>query len=662
MPSPTLESPAVESRLDPVTFEVLKNAFVTIVDGMAEQILRTCHSFVIYSRDFSSALCDHEGNTIAQGNQDLAAHVGTLHFTAKAVLKSFGEDIHDGDVFIINDPYRGGTHHSDVRLVRPVFVDGDLIAFAQSNGHWADIGGSVPGSFDVTLRDHFGLGVRIPPLRICDRGTWRADVAELLTANVRAPEDTGGDIEAQSEATRVAERELVRLCQRYGRETVKAAMAEVQDYVERIVRLRVESLPDGEWENVDYLDFDPDAGEGLVPVRVKMTIDGDTVHYDLSGSHPAIGNLYNSAFGGSFSACVGGTKLFFPDVPLNSGFYRAVTCDVGPPGTVVNATWPTAVSGLVMPYEKIMNSIIEMWSRLMPERAMGCSFNIEYLQVGGTDARSAERPMFMWYDWLVGGWGGRNGRDGVNATSAVFGPGLATQPVEGQERLSPVVVEDFSILPDSGGPGRFRGGCGVIKTATLTDAESTVLSYICDRERSIVWGIEGGLPSIPHGLTLDRRDGTEPEFFGAAFSNVPVAAGARFTRPAAGGGGYGDPLERDPEAVLEDVIEGYVSVEGARADYGVVIVARDPEVDDYVVNDEATARARAEARGERASLLDSDPEEVAARYRAGELGITDLVRRYGVIVHWGTGELYPETTRVHREMLRRRAVQHWEQG
>jgi len=648
------------NRLDPVTFEVLRSAFVTIVDQMAEQILRTCHSFVIYSRDFSSALCDAEGNTVAQGNQDLAAHVGTLHFTAKAVLDYFPDDIHPGDVFAINDPYRGGTHHSDVRIVRPIFVADRLIAFAQSNGHWADIGGSVPGSFDVSLRDYYGLGLRITPLKIVDRDEPRRDVIELLVSNTRAAEDTAGDLEAQSEATRVAERELARLCDRYGDDVVVAAMAATQDYVERLTRRRILALPDGVWENVDHLDFDPDGDEGLLPVRVKMTIEGDQVHYDLSGSHPAIGNLYNAAFGGSFSAAVGGTKLFFPDVPLNSGFYRAVTCDVGPVGTVVNAPPPYAVSGMVMPYDRVMNAIVELWSRLAPERAMACSFSIEYLQVGGNDARRAGAPFFMWYDWLVGGWGARNGRDGTGATSAVFGPGLASQPVEGQERLSPVVVDEFSILPDSGGPGRHRGGCGVTKTATLTEAEHTVLSYICERERSIVWGIEGGLPSIPHGLTLRRTPAEEPEFLGAHFSNVPVPQGARFTRPSAGGGGLGDPLERAPEAVLEDVIDGYVTVERARADYGVMIHARDPEVDDYRVDEPATLRARAELAGRRRELLESDPEQVARRYREGELSMLDLVRQYGVIVHWGTGRLLPNTTRTYREMLRRRAMAHWE--
>src|SRR4051812_21643090 len=222
--------------LDPVTFEVLKNAFITIVDEMAEQILRTCYSFVIYARDFSSALCDRDGNTVMQGSQDIAVHVGTLHFTAKAVIEAFGDDIHPGDVYAINDPYLGGTHFCDVRVVRPIFADGEVIAYAQSNGHWADIGGSVPGSFDVNAKEHFGEGLRIPPVRIYDRGRYCEDVVRLIMSNTRAPGATEGDLHSQIGATRIAETELLRLVEKYGRDTVVTAMAEVQDYVEHMMR------------------------------------------------------------------------------------------------------------------------------------------------------------------------------------------------------------------------------------------------------------------------------------------------------------------------------------------------------------------------------------------------------------------------------------------
>jgi len=652
-------STTTKRTLDPVTFEVLKNAFVIAVDLMAEQILRTCYSFVIYARDFSSALCDREGNTIMQGSQDIAVHVGTLHFTCKAVIDAFRDDINPGDVFAINDPYLGGTHFNDVRIIRPIFHEGELVAFAQSNGHWADVGGSVPGSFDIQAKEHFGEGLRITPIRLYDRGVFRDDIARMIASASRAPRDIEGDMRAQIEATAVCEREILRLIEKYGRETVLTAFEEVQDYVERLTRQRVAELPDGTWETEDYIDYDPDGEEGLVPIKVKLAIEGDQIYYDLTGSHAAVGSFLNSGFGASFSGLIAGTKTFFPDIPLNSGFYRVISYDLGPIGTVVNAAWPTAVTGYCSgPYEKIMNACFEMWSQIMPERAIAGSFNLEYLLVGGRDLRSPDSPYFMWYDWMAGGWGGRNGKDGSTATAPIFGVGLATQPVEGQERLCPVLTSQHAIITDSGGPGRWRGGCGLEKGGTLTDAGRTVMSYSCDRARSVTWGANGGLPSIPHGVWLNPGQDGE-RFVGAVFSNVPVVAGDTFTRPSAGGGGFGDPLERDPEAVLEDVIDGYVSLERARVDYGVVVEEVDAELSEYRLDLSATEAERASIRAARRGWLEEDPESVAARYRSGELGIHDVIRRYGVIVDWGTGELFPTTTAQYRAMLQRRTADHW---
>ncbi|MEV5536014.1 hydantoinase B/oxoprolinase family protein [Saccharopolyspora shandongensis] len=645
--------------LDPVTFEVLKNAFVTAVDLMSEQIMRTCYSFVIYARDFSSALCDADGNTVMQGSADIAVHVGTLHFQCKAVLAEFGDDINPGDVFAVNDPYRGGTHFNDVSFIRPIFVGSQIIGFAQNKGHWADIGGNVPGSFDVNAKEHFSEGLRITPVRVWHRGRQLRDVAQLLVSNTRSPYSCMGDLNAQAEATAVCEREILRLVDRYGKDAVVAAIGGVQDYVERIVRHKLAELPHGEWETVDYLDADPSKPEGLIPVSVKMRIDDEGIHYDLSGSAPAVATFLNSGYGTTHSALYAGTKTFFPDVPLNSGLYRVVHAELGPEGTVVNAAWPTAVTGFCSgPYEKLMNALFEIWSQVMPDRAMACAFNLEYLLVGGRDGRTGDRPYFMWYDWMAGGWGGRAGKDGSGATAPVFGPGLAVQPVEGQERLSPVLTTEHAIVADSGGPGRHRGGCGLEKGGVLTDCESTVMSYCCDRARSVTWGIAGGLPSLPHGVWLNRGT-AEERFLGATFSNVAIEPGDSFTRPSAGGGGYGDPLTRDPALVVEDVIDGYVTVERAAKDYGVVIIPVDTELDQYEVDAAATVELRRDIAARRRDWLAEDPHDVARRYRAGEIDMLDSIRRHGVIVDWGTGELHENTTRQYRELLQKRAADHW---
>ncbi|WP_417241082.1 hydantoinase B/oxoprolinase family protein [Celeribacter halophilus] len=648
-----------KTSLDPITFEVLRNAFVNIVDQMAEQLLRTCYSFVIYCRDFSSGLCDPEGNLVMQGTGDIAAHVGTLHYTCKAIIEEFGDDIHPGDVFIINDPFRGGSHFNDTRIVRPMFYKGQLIGYSQANGHWADVGGAAPGSFNITALDHMGEGLRITPVRVWSKGVWLEDVANLLAANTRNPGDVIGDMQAQAEATAVSEREIVRLCEKYGVDTIKTAFAEVQDYVEVMMRSRLEELPDGTWYAEDYIDQDPKLDEGMIPVKIKLTIDGNHAHYDLSGSHPQISTFLNSGYGGSFAGVVAGTKYQFPDLPLNSGLYRAVTVNVGEPGTVVNAEWPSPTAGFCSgPFEKLMNSVFGIWADILPERTMGCAFNLEYLLVGGRDTRLEDKPYFMWYDWMAGGWGGRNGRDGFNATAPVFGAQYGIQPLEGQERLAPVLTECHDFVQDSAGPGESRGGLGAEKGGSVFEGERIVMSYCCDRERSVTWGMWGGLPSIPHGVWLNK--GTEKErYLGSIFSNLPLEVNDVFTRPSAGGGGVGDPLLRDPQLVCEDVADEYVSVERAKVDYGVVIKVIDRDLAQYEVDFEATKNERAHIANARFGWLEVDPETVAQRYRDGEIKDMDCIRQFGVILDWGDGTLLKQTTEQFREMLQRRAVPYW---
>lgn len=645
-------------KLDPVTFEVLRNAFITTVDQMAEQVIRTCHSFVIYNRDFSCGMSDVDGNSVAQGNMDISTHVGTLHHQAKAVIAAFAGDIHDGDVFLINDPYAGGTHFNDVSAIRPVFAGGRLISFLQSKGHWTDVGGSVPGSFDIHAKEMFREGIRITPVRVVSKGRFQNDVASLIAGNTRDPHALMGDMHAQIEATNQGRRELLRLVDKYGVDTVCQAMQEVQDYAEHSLRLALSKLPDGTWESQDFVDFDPDAGEGLIPIKIRMTIKGDEIVYDFAGSHGTIGTLYNSAYGTSIGGVVAAMKMFFPDLPLNSGFYRPITVNL-PDNSIVNARYPVAVSGFLMVFEKIVNGLFDVWSNVVPERSIACAFNLEYMLLGGKDGRTGKNGVFLFYDWLPGGWGGRMQRDGSNVTAACFGTGLMTQPGEGQERLTPVMADKFEILTDSPGPGQFRGGAGVIKSSVLGPNNNSVISYFCDRERAIVWGALGGLPSMPHGMSIHRKGESEPRWHGAVFSDLPISEGDRFTRSTAGGGGLGDPLDRDPRAVVEDVADGYVSIERAAEDYGVVVVTVDRDLAEYDYDPAATEAKRKSIAAERRHWIEEDPDRVAERYRTGELNEFDLVRRYGVLVDWGTGELFRKSTETFRAMMRKRSVAHW---
>ena len=645
--------------LDPVTFEILRNSFSNAVELMAQQFRLTCHSFVIYAQDFSCGLADARGDTISQGEQDIAVQVGTQHLVCKNIIDEFRSDIHPGDVFVSNDPYAGGSHFNDVRVLRPIFAGDDLIAWAMANGHWSDVGGSVPGSFDVKAREHFGEGLRISPVRIWSRGEFLGDVAKLIVVNTRAPDDNMSDLNAQAEATRVCEREILRLVGRYGKEVVTLAFSEVIAHVAALFRARIAELEDGTWTASDYLDSDPALGEGMIPITVALTIKGDQLSYDLSSSSPAVASFMNSAAGATLSGIIAGTKRFFPDIPINAGLINSINVELGPVGSVINAAWPTAVSGFVSgSFEKVINAIFELWSQIMPERAIACSFNLEYLLIGGRDVRFAERPIFMWYDWMVGGWGARNGFDGASAASPLFGAGFASQPIEGQERLNPVVTTHCRIVADSGGPGEFRGGCGVEKGGQLTDAELTIMSYCCDRARSIPWGVNGGLPSTPQGLWVNPGS-PRAEYLGAVFSNVELVSGDAFSRPSSGGGGFGDPLNRDLQAVLDDVIDGYVTTSRAELDYGVVIDDSGEMTRSWLVDLAATMRKREYIRQNRHMWLAEDAEVIARRYRSGELSQLDLIRQYGVIVEWGTGELLVKTTKQHRELLLRRAATSW---
>lgn len=651
-----LDANANQSKLDPVTFEVLKNAFQGAVENMAEQVLRTCHSFVLYNRDFSSGLCDKNGDLVSHGRIDLSGHIATMHHTCKAVIKAFKGDMKPGDVFILNDSYQGNTHWSDIRVVRPIFYDGEIIAYTQSSGHWADVGGNVPGSFDVTATTYFSEGLRITPIRMWDGGKYLQDVATMIVSNTRVPHDSEGDLIAQNESTKVGERDLMRIIEKYGIDTVLTAFDEVQDYVERFVRSRLAEMPDGVWDRIDYLDEDyGNRGDGLIPVKMKMIKKGTQLTFDMEGTHPAVAMNVNSPIAGTYSAIITGVKMIIPEIPLNSGFFRAVDIKV-PEGSLVDARWPTACTGFVMTFEKLINNVLSIFSEINKTRAMACSFNLDYLLIGGFDSRTGGTQPFMLYDWLSGGWGGRYNKDG-ESYSAFFGVSLKNQPVEGQERLAPAMAIRHELESDSAGPGKYRGGLGVVKGYQFTTVVNTVASLVSNRARAVVYGEAGGLPSChvygkhtTGGVTTDHS---------ATFANLKLSPGDTLVRPSGGGGGYGDPLERDPEAVLEDVIDEYVSIHRARVDYGVHVKEIDAQMCEYELDLDATEVERKRIRAERRGWLEEDPVAVVQRYKKGELEVHDLIRQYGIILDWDKDELLPNTTKQYRAQMQERSAIGW---
>ena len=597
-----------------------------------------------------------------QGSQDIAVHVGTLHLTAKAVIEAFGDDIHEGDLFAINDPYSGGTHFNDVRIIRPIFHDGELIAFSQSNGHWADVGGSVPGSFDVSAKEHFAEGIRIPAVRIADKGTMRDDVVELIVSNTRVPSDAKGDLRAQAEATRVAEREILRLCEKYGGDTVVTAFEEVQDYVERLTRKRIGELPDGVWETEDYIDFDPAEGEGLVPVKVKLEIDGEQLRYDLSGSHPAVATFLNSGFGTTFSGIVGGTKTFFPDVPLNSGFYRVIDVDAGEENTVINAAWPVAVTGFCSGgYEKVTNARLR--AVVAGHARPGDGVLLQPRVPAGRRARRAHRRSpgvhVVRLDGRRLGRAQRQGRRELHLPrlrrrprgAAARGPGA---PDAGADHRAPdrPRLRRPRALPRrrrrvQGRPADRAGGRGHVLLL-----RPRALDHLGHRGRAALDPARGLADARGRGRgEVPRRDVLQRRRRPGRRVHAALGGRRRLRRPAGArprGGGRGR---------RRRLRHGRARVHRLRRRRR---TRSTPSWRSTSSTRTRPSKERERIRGERAGWLEEDPEQVAERYREGELDTMDAIRRHGVILDWGTGELLERTTEQFRAMLKRRAVDHWD--
>ena len=393
-----------------------------------------------------------------------------------------------------------------------------------------------------------------------------------------------------------------------------------------LTRQRIAQLPNGSWETEDYIDFDPRSARGPDPDPTSVTIDDDQMHFDLSESHPAVAIFLNGELRIDVLGCRHGREDVLPRRSLSTPASTARSpWTSGPEGTVVNAGWPIAVTGFCSgAYGKIVNAALELWSQVMPERAIACCPDIEYLLVGGRDGRWPDRPIFMWYDWMVNGWGGRNGRDGANCTvqhlrrrrggPARRRPGAADpgrhEPARDPRGLGRTREVSGRLRRGEGRHGHAGRGTPSCRTAATAPGRSCGVSKAACRR----FPRESG----------STRDGEAAVASEPMFSNVPIREGDLFTRPSAGGGGYGDPLERDPNAVLEDVIDGYVTPPRARGDYGVVVEVIDPDVDDYRLDAEATALERARIRRSRHGWLEEDPKHVEELFRAGEVDVLDL--------------------------------------
>ncbi len=555
-------------QIDPITLEVIRNGCAAIAEEMNANLVRTGYSPNIKERrDCSCALFDADGQLLAQA-ENMPVHLGAMPFSVDAALERYPpETLAPGDAILVNDPFHGGAHLPDLTLVTPVFADGStddppVIGFAANRAHHADIGGSTAGSVAADSTEIYQEGLRIPPVKLYDSGEIVEDVADLLLANVRTPDERQGDLRAQQAANETGRRRLQSLAASYGLETFVNAVSAVQEYAERRMRAELEALPDGTYRFEDVLD-DDGQGASDIPITVAVTIAGDAVTVDFSGTADQTAGAINAVFAVTASATYYAVRCVTdPDIPANAGAYRPITIDA-PSGSVINATPPAAVvGGNLEVSQRVTDVLLGALAAAAPERALAaCQGSMNNVTFGGTDPRT-DTP-YAFYETQGGGFGGRPTGDGMDGVHVHMSNTMNT-PAEVLETAYPLAVERYAYRPDTGGEGEYRGGVGLRRDIRIRDHEAT-FSLLADRRRHAPYGLEGGHDGSPGDDRL-IRDGEDKPL--PAKTKRTLEPGDVVSIRTPGGGGYGDPAERDLEAIQRDIELGLLSLEQARTVYG----------------------------------------------------------------------------------------------
>jgi len=558
--------------MDPITLEVLTQALIATVREMRATVTRTASSVAIYdAKDFSCGLFAPDRGVVAQ-SEDIGSHVVPLPWSVRSAMEKMGTSLVPGDVILVNDPYAGGTHLNDVTIIYPVFRDRRLIFFPAVRAHWSDVGGMVPGSMSGTATEIYQEGIRIPPLKIMDAGHINAAALDLLLANMRVPEERLGDFQAGLAACRVAEKRIHELCDRYGVELLLEAVRLDLDRAEARMRASIAALPDGTWHYEDYLEtyiggrFEP----LLLPLA--LTVSGDRLIADFTGASPQVPFPVNSTAAVSAAGVFITVKsVFDPRAPLNQGSFRPIDV-ITPPATIVNVERPAPAGSHGEIRKRVIATMIGALAQIVPEKVAGdlCRTSFHNM-VGGFDAMSGRE--WVHYEWSAGGNGAFMEADGPSAIATIDWGDLATvQSTEVIETRMPLMVESSRLAVDSGGAGRTRGGLS-LERALRVLASDARYSLLADGAVLPAFGVRGGLPGVPVGAFVSR-DGTRQDFATPGkVAGHPLHRGSVVMIRSAGGGGYGDPLERDPERVAWDVHEGYISAAAAHDIYGVVLSA-----------------------------------------------------------------------------------------
>lgn len=556
---------------DPITFEVVKNALTSLADEMAITVIRTAHSQVVRdSMDFSTAICDARGRLIAQG-LCLPLHLGAIPDAMAGVLARYADNILPGDVFVLNDPEEGGMHLPDIFMFKPIFWQDKLVGFSACVAHYPDIGGRVPGGNAVDSTEIFQEGLQIPILKLYERGQPNQTLFAILAKNVRIPDVVLGDLGSQLAACTTGEVGFLRLVERYGVDGLEELIDQLLDYTESMVRQELSRVPKGTYSFEDHID-DDGFGSGPITIRVALTFGGGTLTADFTGTSRQAKSALNATV--SFTKSAVFTALMCvmnSDILSNDGFYRPIQVLV-PRGTILNPNHPAPRAARGLTGFRTVDTVAGALHKALPN-AVGAAGEGGATMIAMGGHSESGRP-FIFIDFICSGWGARPNKDGVDGTSAIAA-NLSNVPAEEVELRQPVKVQEYGFVPDTGGSGKFRGSLSVVRQLCFLEQEG-VLQIRSDRRKFPPYGLAGGSDGTSSWNILNP--GASQEILSTNITR-PIVAGDVLRHVMAGGGGFGDPLERDPALVLKDIVEEKISVDYALRAYGVVVDKNDLRLD-----------------------------------------------------------------------------------
>lgn len=556
--------------VDPITVEIIRCALKAAANEMSTVLKRTAYNMMIYEvQDYCVAVLDHEGRTMSQNEGALPIFLADLGVAVQDGIEVYGkENIHSGDVFLVNHPEICGQHLNNMAVYTPFFWEGELLCFLAVRAHWIDVGGGSTGFGSSNTRDVYEEGLQIRSVKIYKQGRPNTEVLRLIGDNIRFPESSLGDLRAQIACCRTGEDRLARLCQKYGSGRFREAVEIIWDQTDKLVRASVRVIPEGDYEAASFLDNDGRDFSKTVPIKVKVEVRGDELTIDYSEVSDQVSGFINCGpSGGMAAARVAFKALTSPDREVNEGSFRALKV-VLPPGKLLSARRPAPIGGWSLSLPTVLDTIIRALAPALPGRVPAAhKGDMGGYAIFGTISKTSRR--YVCQNIIGGGWGGRPCEDGPSAAVSICQGDVKNTPIELQELYYPLLYQCHAFRTDSGGAGQFRGGVGVEVKVTLL--EDCFLSRNTDRIKCPPWGLWGGEAGAVNETRIQRHG--EEELLPGKFSHLIVRRGETVTFLTAGGGGYGRPLERPASAVKKDIDLGFVSREQAEKLYSNVVTA-----------------------------------------------------------------------------------------